>query len=98
MKRRSCEYLDTIYTSNPDFDSLIKAVRQTVKTVNRRNREESAEPIQYFVRVRGRLGKNNLYAHLYHRGGPLYMFTSQDIKVEHSERVDVYIGTRSRYQ
>ena len=99
--RRSTSYIDTIDTSNPDFESLVNVVRRTIKTVNMRNRETArwtkTKPVQYFVRVRGRLGKDNPNAHLYRRGGPLYRYTSQDIRVEHSERVDVYISIRHSY-
>ncbi len=37
--RRSTSYIDTIDTSNPDFESLVNVVRRTIKTVNMRNRE-----------------------------------------------------------
>ena len=43
------------------------------------------------VRVRGRLGKNSPYAHLYKKGGPHYQWTSQDIRPEHASRFDVYV-------
>ena len=53
---------------------------------------------RYRVRVRGRLGKNNPNRHLYASGrgkikprGPLYRWTSQDIRPEHATRFDVYV-------
>ena len=43
------------------------------------------------VRVRGRLGKNSPFAHLYKKGGPLHRWSSQDIRPEHAARFDVYV-------
>lgn len=43
------------------------------------------------VCVRPRLGKGNPFAPLYRRGGPLYRWTSQNIRPEHGTRFDVYV-------
>ena len=49
------------------------------------------------VRCRGRLGPNNPYAKRYRKGGDLYRRSSQDIKIEHSKLVDVYIQVKRDY-
>lgn len=43
------------------------------------------------VVVRGRLGKNNVYASLYRKGGELHRYSAQTIKNEHASRFDVYL-------
>jgi len=48
--------------------------------------------IRFVVRVRPRLGKHNIHAHLYRVGGPLHRPTSQDIRPEHATRFDVYVN------
>ena len=43
------------------------------------------------VKVRPRLGRNNPNAHLYAKGGPLYRWSSMNIRAEHGTRFDVYL-------
>lgn len=47
--------------------------------------------VRHRVLVRARLGKDNPYAPLYRRGGPLHRTSGQTIKKEHGTRFDVYI-------
>ena len=96
MQYRSDRYIDTISTSDPQVQTLIDRVRKTILTINRMNRQKARytgnKPEQFFIRVRGRLGRNNPNAYLYRQGAPLY--ASYDIKLEHASRVDVYFGVR----
>ena len=98
MQYRSDRYIDTISTSDPQAQKLIDHIRKTILTVNRMNREKARytgnKPEQFFIRVRGRLGRNNPNAYLYAKGGINYRPFSQDIKLEHASRVDVYFGVR----
>lgn len=48
------------------------------------------------VRVRGRLGKHNVHAHLYRKGGALYRPCAQTIRPEHATRFDVYVNVVNR--
>jgi len=74
----------------------IDELRKEIKILNLKNRilkleNPNARVPRLRVRVRGRLGKNSPYSPLYRRGGKLHRYTSQDIRIEHSERVDVYV-------
>ena len=51
---------------------------------------------RFVVRVRGRLGKHNIHAHLYRKGGALYRSCAQTIRPEHATRFDVYVHSVSR--
>lgn len=82
--RISDNYLATINTFNPCYKAQIAALREVAK-----NRGCG-------IRIRGRLGENNPYRHLYARGGELYRWCAQDIKLEHSTRVDVYLRPPTR--
>ena len=48
------------------------------------------------VVVRGRLGKHNIHAPLYRRGGEHYRASSQTIKREHASHFDVYLHFYAR--
>ena len=91
---RTKTYFDTIETQDPQFQSTIDLIRSTLHKVNKHNRTYGGQ--QFFLRVRGRLGKNNPYADLYKPGGKHYQPCAQDINIGHARRADLYISTRSR--
>lgn len=91
--RTSEDYISTIDLSSDNALLEIQAIKNLVKKVNKR---AACCESRYFVRVRGRLGKNSPYAPLYAQGGPLHRGCAQDIKLEHSVRADVYVSKRSK--
>lgn len=110
--RCSTGYLFTVETNDPNLAAFIADAKHKVKVHNAKRRVYEIENPEFVtfswsgkqevrrrvqVRVRGRLGKNNPNAHLYRLGGPLHRSTSQDIKLEHAARVDVYIQERRDY-
>lgn len=91
--RTSEDYVTTIDLSSDSALREIQLIKNVVKIGNKR---AAFCESRYFVRVRGRLGKNSPYAHLYAQGGPLHRGCAQDIKLEHSVRADVYVSKRSK--
>lgn len=74
---------------------FLTALKLEVKIENARRRVTElatgkAQPRQRVV-LRGRLGKDNPNAPLYRRGGKLWRYSSQTIRVEHAAHVDVYV-------
>lgn len=109
---RTSSYVMTVSTNDPRLPEIIANIKQTVKVWNAQQRVyelESPKFVTYsysgkqevrkraFIRVRGRLGKDNPNAKLYRQAGPLHRYSSQDIKIEHAERVDIYVQDRSVY-
>ena len=86
--KRTPTYVDTMSTSDPMLQADIDLIRSTLRKSNKLPGQK------YRLRVRGRLGKDNPHAHLYRVGGPLHRYCSQDIKIEHASRVDLYITLR----
>lgn len=109
---RTSSYVMTVEANDPRLPDIIANIKKSIKLWNAQQRvSELEEPkfVEYswsgkqevrkraFIRVRGRLGKDNPNAKLYRQGGPLHRYTSQDIRLEHSERVDIYVQDRSVY-
>lgn len=112
MTKRSSSYVCTVDANDPQLPSIIDAIKSHIKMHNAKRRVhelENPEFVEYswsgkqqvkrraYIRVRGRLGKNNPNAELYRYGGKLHTWTSQDIKIEHSQRVDIYVAERRVY-
>ena len=76
-------------------NKFIEALKHEVKVENaqRRVKELATGKAQPRLRVvlRGRLGQDNPNAPLYRRGGKLWRYSSQTIRVEHAAHVDVYV-------
>ena len=99
--RYSTNYRATVQNLN---DPLISKLKLLTKILNAKQKVDELEgKVKFwywgktkhakrfrFV-IRGRLGKNNPHAHLYRYGGPLYRHCAQDIRLEHSQRYDLYI-------
>jgi hypothetical protein len=87
---RTKSYVMTISLDDPEFTRKVDLIRRTVRWMDEKS------DTKHFIRVRGRLGKNSKFAHLYAVGAELHRYHSQDIKLEHSERADIYVSRRSR--
>ena len=52
---------------------------------------------RWILRVRGRLGKNSPYRDMYASGngerprGEYWRFSAQDVRLEHADRIDIYL-------
>jgi hypothetical protein len=77
--RKSQNFLVTIDASSPSYDEQVALCRVIAKNHG------------CGLRLRGRLGQNNPNRALYAAGGSLYRPSSQDIRLEHATRVDVYL-------
>lgn len=75
----SRNFLMTLVPKAPGYEAMVRTLRQGARASGRG------------IRIRGRLGKNNPHRHLYAVGGSLYRPSSQDIRIEHSVRVDIYL-------
>lgn len=110
---RSSNYICTVMTKDRGFNKIVDALKHQAKIRNAQQRlTELMRPEiredswsgryevrkRYVVRVRGRLGKDNPNAELYRFGGKLHTWTSQDIKLEHSERADIYMMETTVYK
>jgi hypothetical protein len=91
MQRTDAYRFTTISNSCTEIDEL----RKEVKIMNARAKLSELisgkKQQRYRVVVRGRLGKHNVHAPLYRRGGSLHRFSSQTIRPEHATRFDVYV-------
>lgn len=110
--RNSSSYVMTVRTDDPQLPKLLEQIKHSIKVYNAERRVYEIDHPKYVtfswsgkqevrtratLKVRGRLGKDSPHAHLYRQGGPLHRYSSQDIRVEHSERVDIYISDRRNY-
>jgi len=77
--RYSENFIISLDPKADDFEILLKRIREMSHACGRG------------IRVRGRLGRNNPNRGLYAAGGPLWRCSSQDIRVEDSVRVDIYL-------
>lgn len=93
MMKRSKNYLDTVYLNDSTAAADIEGWRRAIRDANQYFKEQGINK-QYFLRIRGRLGKNSPYAHFYALGGFHYRHINQDVLFQHAERVDLYKGIR----
>jgi hypothetical protein len=112
MTKRSSDYVGTFMTNDPKLPQIIANIKRTIKAFNAQRRVNEIEAPEYrtyswsgtvevrkraFIRIRGRLGKDNPNAKLYRVGGPLKRYSAQEIKLEHAQRVDVYVSERYNF-
>lgn len=76
----STNFIMTLDPKSEDFENTIRYIRAFARGCHGRG-----------IRIRGRLGRDNPNRGLYAVGGPLFRRSSQDIKIEHSVRVDIYL-------
>ena len=94
QSKRSDAYLGTL--SKYD-ESYIKSIRSWVAFQNACLKLKGSDK-RYRLQVRPRLGKNNPNKHLYAKHGPLWRYSSQDIRREHGARFDMYVYRRYDYR
>jgi hypothetical protein len=92
MTKRTSAYQ---FTTSTVSAAEIAELKKTIKIINARARVvelmTGEKQVRHRVAIRGRLGKHNVYAPLYRRGGEHYRASSQTIKREHASRFDVYM-------
>ena len=95
MKQRTPAYVFTVDPKSPEDMKKVENLRALVKRANHANRE-IGEGTVLRVCLKARLGKNNPAAQLYrdkvdYWGNKGYF---QSIKLEHAQRIDVYVQRR----
>ncbi len=85
--KRSSSYEFTVSTADHRSIGILRAYAKMVNSF--RNRDGDDRRLR--VKVRPRLGQNNPNARLYAKGGPLYRWSSMNIRKEHGTRFDVYL-------
>jgi len=83
------------FTSVSYSNVILDALKAEVKIANAKARvvelETGIKQIRQRVVLKGRLGKHNVHAPLYRRGGVHWRFASITIRPEHASRWDVYV-------
>lgn len=100
MKQRTDAY---VFTADPNSSSdahMIEIVRKTVRVTNARARLEAKwskqKPQIYRVCLKARLGVNNPASTIYRNKTTFWGKKGdyQSIKLEHAQRIDVYVQRR----
>ena len=109
---RTSSYVMTVEANDPRLPEIIANIKKSIKVWNAQQRVTELQDPKFVtyswsgkqevrtrasIRIRGRLGKDNPNAKLYRQGGPLHRYTSQDIRPEHSTRLDIYVNERRVY-
>lgn len=109
---RTSSYVMTVEANDPRLPEIIANIKKSIKVWNAQQRVTELQDPKFVtyswsgkqevrtrasIRIRGRLGKDNPNAKLYRQGGPLHRYTSQDIRPEHSTRLDIYVNERRIY-
>jgi hypothetical protein len=83
------------FTSISYSNVIIDALKAEVKIANAKARvielKTGKKQIRQRVVLKGRLGKHNIHAPLYRKGGVHWRFASITIRPEHATRWDVYV-------
>lgn len=110
--QRTSSYVMTVEANDPRLPEIIANIKKSIKVWNAQQRVTELQDPKFVtyswsgkqevrtrasIRIRGRLGKDNPNAKLYRQGGPLHRYTSQDIRPEHSTRLDIYVNERRIY-
>ena len=77
--RKSQNFLMTLDRAADDYELRVEQARNFARVS------------KLGLRLRGRLGQNNPNRALYAVGGSLYRPSSQDLRLEHAARIDVYL-------
>jgi hypothetical protein len=103
MKKRTDSYIFTADPLSANDMQQIEIVRKTVAVSNKLARQSAKwkgeKPAIYRVTLKGRIGRNNPDAHIY-RNKTTYWGRKgdyQSIKLEHAQRIDVYVQRRWDY-
>lgn len=103
MKQRTNAYVFTADPLSVTDMQQIEIVRKTVAISNAYARRDAKwkgeKPKQFRVTLKARLGKNNPHAHVYRNKVTYWGIKSnyQSIKLEHAQRIDVYVQRRYDY-
>ena len=102
---RTSAYISTIFMDSREDLEHLKAIRNMVKNLNRdlkrqkdRDRYDKKGPLQFYVKLQGRLGRNkkgpiaDMYRKLWRQGG------SVCVSVDDAEYCDVFLYRRYRYR
>lgn len=110
--QRTSSYVMTVEANDPRLPEIIANIKKSIKVWNAQQRVTELQDPKFVtyswsgkqevrtrasIRIRGRLGKDNPNAKLYRQGGPLHRYSSQDIRPEHSTRLDIYVNERRIY-
>jgi len=83
------------FTSMSYSNVILDMLKAEVKIANAKARvielETGKKQIRQRVVLKGRLGKHNIHAPLYRKGGVHWRFASITIRPEHATRWDVYV-------
>ena len=83
------------FTSMSYSNVILDMLKAEVKIANAKARvielETGVKQIRQRVVLKGRLGKHNIHAPLYRKGGVHWRFASITIRPEHATRWDVYV-------
>ena len=100
MKQRTDSYIFTADPLSVSDMQQIELVRKTVRVTNQRARQDAKwrgeKPKLYRVCLKARLGRGNPAADIY-RSKTTYWGRKgdyQSIKLEHAQRIDVYVQRR----
>lgn len=88
----SDNYAGTMTNDEAGLAKIAKA-RDTISKANAQLAANGSR-VRYRLAVKGRLGKDNQYAHHYRRGGRHWRYSSIDIRAEHSTHFDLYVYRR----
>lgn len=83
------------FTSMSYDNVIVQALRKEIKIANAKARvvelETGKKQIRYRVILKGRLGKHNVHAPKYRKGGEHWRYSCVTIRPEHASRFDVYV-------
>ena len=83
------------FTSMSYDNVIVQALRKEIKVANAKARvmelETGVKQIRQRVVLKGRLGKHNVHAPKYRKGGELWRYSCVTIRPEHATRWDVYV-------
>lgn len=100
MKQRTDAYVFTADPLSVSDMQMIEVVRKTVRAANKRARQDAKwrneTPKIYRVCLKARLGRNNPAADIYRNKRTYWgrMGDYQSIKLEHAQRIDIYVQRR----
>lgn len=100
MKKRTDSYIFTADPLSVNDMQQVEIVRKTVAVSNKLARQHAKwtgeKPRIFRVTLKGRIGKNNPFAYIYREKRTYWGRKGdyQSIKLEHAQRIDVYVQQR----
>lgn len=99
-KQRTDSYVFTADPLSVSDMQMIELVRKTVRVTNARAKQDAKwkgeKPKLYRVCLKARIGRNNPHAYIYREKRTYWGRKGdyQSIKLEHAQRIDVYVQRR----